>query len=783
MTDRLDFEGRLEDRLRARAAIASRPFDAVAIAHQAALAGGRRRAGPSLRLADRPALRWALLAAVALSLLAAAIVAGSLLRDRSSLLAGTGRWIATSPMQDLHDDDRAPSAMLLDGRVLFVGGAQDSEVASSELFDPATNTFSRTAGVLAELRHGHSVTTLADGRVLVAGGRLPAGLRTSTLLDTAELFDPATGTFSPTGRMVIGREAHVATLLADGRVLVMGEFGAGDTMSAETFDPGTGSWSLAGTMLHSRFALAATLLQDGRVLASGGMDSMETTELFDPATGLFEAGPSMANPRYGHASVRLADGRVLIIGGSDGDQAISSVEVYDPATGRISPTGSLVTERIAASAVLLADGRVLVAGGTLANDAPLSAELYDPNTGTFQQAAFATRMHIGVAHRLLDGRVLVTGDQPEVFDPSATMPVPTVTPRSDRIFIATGEPIEDRGAHSATRLHDGRILIIGGQSSSVWGSGREQLASAEIYDPKTGSFTATGAMRVSPVPDVDDTVFGHSALLLSDGRVLVIGDRRFSWGVQIFDPATGVFSDLGSLGPEAVTVGQPIAAVQLVDGRILLFGPPLDQSSTIDSDALAYELDLAQLRATKIADLRGCHGVDVAVALADGRVVLQCAYGGVRETRVFDPRTGGSSTLDLPSTEFRAMVVLADGRVLFTGEGETTSLTIYDPATGRTVASGTLPAFVSDDRQPAAPSLTVLNDGLVLVIGGRVAILWDPSAATASTLPSTLANREGHTATLLDDGRVLVFGGTRWPTDRGVPLPLGAELFDPSALP
>ena len=684
-------------------------------------------------------------------------------------------------MQDMHDHERAPSAMLLDGRVLFVGGVQDSEAASSELFDPATNTFSRTAGVMAELRHGHSATTLTDGRVLVAGGRMPTGLRTSTLLDTAELFDPATGTFSPTGRMVVGSEAHVATLLADGRVLVIGGFGSNSDL-AQIFDPETGSWSSAGTMLHPRFALAATLLKDGRVLVSGGMDSTSTTELFDPSTGRFEAGPSMANPRYGHTSVRLADGRVLIIGGSDGNQAMGSVEVYDPATGRVSTTGSLVTERISASAVLLADGRVLVAGGTLANDAPLSAELYDPNTGTFQQAAFATRMHIGVAHRLLDGRVLVTGDQPEVFDPSATMPVPTVTPRSDRIFIATGEPIEDRVAHSATRLPDGRILIIGGQSPSVWGPGRDQLASAEIYDPTTGSFAATGAMRVSQVPDVDDTVFGHSALLLSDGRVLVMGDRRLSWGVQIFDPATGVFSDHGSLGPEAVTVGQPIAAVQLVDGRILLFGPPLDQSSTINSDALAYELDLGQLRATKIADLRGCHGVDGAVALADGRVVIQCAYGGEREARVFDPRTGGSSTLDLPSTEFRAMVVLADGRVLFTGEGETTSLTIYDPGTGRTVASGTLPAFVSDDGQPAAPSLTVLNDGRVLAIGGRDAILWDPSAAIASNLPAPLANREGHTATLLDDGRVLVFGGTRWPTDRGVPLPLGAELFDPSGV-
>jgi hypothetical protein len=103
--------------------------------------------------------------------------------------------------------------------------------------------------------------------------------------------------------------------------------------------------------------------------------------------------------------------------------------------------------------------------------------------------------------------------------------------------------------------------------------------------------------------------------------------------------------------------------------------------------------------------------------------------------------------------------------------------------TGRTVASETLPALASDDRLSEGPSLTVLGDGRVLIIGGRDALLWDPNTAIASTLPAPLAIREGHTATLLEDGRVIVVGGSRWPTDRGVPLPLGAELFDPSVLP
>ena len=198
---------------------------------------------------------------------------------------------------------------------------------------------------------------------------------------------------------------------------------------------------------------------------------------------------------------------------------------------------------------------------------------------------------------------------------------------------------------------------------------------------------------------------------------------------------------------------------------------------------MAYELDLAQPRATKIADLPGCHGVDEAAVLADGRVVLRCAYGGENEARLFDPDTGRSSILDVPSRERRSMVLLADGRVLFTCGKETTSLTVFDPSIGRTVASGSLPALATDNPRSNGPSLTVLKNRRVLIIGGRDALLWDPSTAIASTLPAPLAIRDGQTATLLDDGRVLVVGGTRWPADRGVPIPLGAELFDPSALP
>ena len=789
MTDHLDFEARLEQRLRARAAIASRPFDAGEIAHRAVLVGGRRGFRSTLRLPARPALQWVLLALLTLVLVAAALLAGSrLIQDPQPLV---GRWTPTGPMHDPRDHARAPSALLLDGRVLFVGGAQDSETASSELFDPRTNTFSRTSGALSGPRHGLSATTLLDGRVLVAGGSPPIQVGGGPLA-TAELFDPTTGTFAPTGPMVVPREHHQAVRLADGRVFVLGG-GGGETMdlaSAEIYDPATGSWTLAGTTPVPRFAAAITALTDGRILVTGGMDAdgaaVATTEVFDPGTGQFVPASSMVHPRYGHATVVLADGRVLLMGGSDGAQALASAELFDPATGRFASTGSLVTERVAPAAARLADGRVMVAGGALETGSPLSAEIYDAALGTFAQGAFASGMHFAPAHLLPDGRVLVTGGQPEVFDPSAVTASPVATPRSDRTFIATGDPIEHRVGHTATRLADGRVLLIGGRSPSALEPGRERLASAEIYDPKTGSFTATGLMRLSQAAEGPDTVRGHAALLLDDGRVLVLGDGHFSWRLQMFDPAAGVFSDVASLAPERVTVGQPMAVVQLADGRIIAFGPALDRSSSLDSDALAYELDLEQARATKIADLAGCHGVDDAVVLSDGRIVVRCAGGGEREARVLDPATGQSSTLDVPSRERRAMVVLTDGRVLFTnGEESITTLTVFDPVTGAIAEAGTLPALDHADQlaRAADPSLSVLDDGRVLVIGGADAVLWDPATGIVTTLPLPLAIREGQTATILDDGRVLVVGGVHRPTDRGVPDPPGAELFDPAGLP
>jgi hypothetical protein len=242
-------------------------------------------------------------------------------------------------------------------------------------------TFSPT-GSMASARDVHTATLLSDGRILIAGGS-----DGSKFVASAELFDPKTGKFSPTGPMRTARAMHTATLLPDGRVLIAGgSIPVGDSSgvvaSAELYDPATGKFSPTGPMTTAREGQTATLLSGGRVLIAGGVDAGEvtvaSTELYDPATGTFSPTGSLATARSGHSATALPDGRVLIAGGDDGSKGLASAELYDPAAGKFSPAGPMTTAREAQTATLLSDGRVLIAGGNDGSKELASAELCQP---------------------------------------------------------------------------------------------------------------------------------------------------------------------------------------------------------------------------------------------------------------------------------------------------------------------------------------------------------------------------------------------------------------------
>ncbi len=170
-------------------------------------------------------------------------------------------------------------------------------------------------------RYGHTATLLANGKVLVAGG----GNDTNSYLTSAELFDPATGTWTPTGSLGTARYGHTATLLANGQVLVVeGAYLSDFAGSAELYDPATGVWSPTASLTNAPEGYTATLLANGKVLVAGGsyydinVNSIVSTsaELYDPATGVWTTTGSLGAPRDdGHTATLLANGKVLVAGG------------------------------------------------------------------------------------------------------------------------------------------------------------------------------------------------------------------------------------------------------------------------------------------------------------------------------------------------------------------------------------------------------------------------------------------------------------------------------------
>jgi hypothetical protein len=318
-------------------------------------------------------------------------------------------------------------------------------------------------------RCGHTATLLLDGTVLITGGDAPARIGDVPAGRTAELYDPATGTFAPTGSMTHTRSGHTATLLPNGQVLIAG--GATDT-SAELYDPLTREFSLTGSMEQRQQWFMATLLLNGEVLVAGDVDA----ELYDPATGSFAPAGPYAAPSRGSTATLLADGRVLFVGDNP-------AQLYDPVSNTFSVTGSLNLPGLELqTATLLNNGQVLIAGGGDDEVAPAgrvaAAELYDPATGS---------------------------------------------------FTATSSMHSPRDAHAAVRLSDGRVLVVGGDTgifepdgSSVFGG---SLASAEIFDPSSGTFAAAGNMNTARTE--------AQATLLNNGDVLITGGLTYC-GIDCF---------------------------------------------------------------------------------------------------------------------------------------------------------------------------------------------------------------------------------------------------------
>lgn len=373
-------------------------------------------------------VRVILVAALLVALLAAALTIGAQLTRRTEL--------SSSPTGSLAEGRGAGHAALAlrDGRVLVAFGWQGfGPVSSIEIWDPASKTFT-TAGSLEEARDHATVAELRDGQVLFVGGFGGPYAYQSYALTSAELWDPASGSFSPAGSMATKRASHTATLLGDGRVLIVGDGGG----TAEVWNPASRTFGPAGTLSEPHADHAATLLPDGRVLVVGGTSA----EIWDPGSGGFTDAGTLVTARTDHAVALLSDGRVLVLGGRPYPTAGETGWLTDDGRSRITGDDGRPPRRLA------------------------SAELWDPNTMSFSP---------------------------------------------------TGSLTEGRIGHTITVLQDGRAVVLGGEGIVVdEGQGhRTLLASAEVWDPRDGSF--------SPGPDLYSARSGHTATHLADDRLLIVG--------------------------------------------------------------------------------------------------------------------------------------------------------------------------------------------------------------------------------------------------------------------
>src|SRR5436190_14266364 len=256
------------------------------------------------------------------------------------------------------------ATLMSDGKVLVAGGTEsvfgDDGISSAEFYDPATGIWT-SAGELAHRRFDHTATLLTNGKVLVVGGSDDV-----SDLAIAELYDLQSRTWTETGSLIEARAGQTATLLPNGMVLVAGGVNNGTYLAtAELYDPKSGTWASTGSLATNRAYHTATLLPNGMVLVTGGFSRLHSdipgtvsAELYDPKSGTWTATGSLAHGRYFHTATLLPNGKVLVAAGYGGFvlRSLKSAELYDPASGVWTVTDNLAEARHSHTATLLPNG-------------------------------------------------------------------------------------------------------------------------------------------------------------------------------------------------------------------------------------------------------------------------------------------------------------------------------------------------------------------------------------------------------------------------------------------
>src|SRR5689334_2369840 len=348
---------------------------------------------------------------------------------------GTYHVIATS------DDDPTQQAQ-----------ATITVAANAEIFKKTTGN------PTVDHQLGFTTTRLADGKVLVSGGGGAVAQ-----VATAEIYDPATGDFTATGSMSTARVSRTATLLNSGKVLICGgvDGSVNALSSCELFNPVTGTFAAAASMNGQRLNHTATLLPDGRVFIASGdrlHQSRGTCEIYDPVANTFTPAADLTAPRFAHATALLPNGKLLIAGGFSPvtSSDLASAEIYDVAANTATATGSMSLPRRFHSAVLLNTGKVIMTPGQDIASADV-LEIYNPATNSFNQVQLHLGRNNGTAVALSDGRVLLASG---AFLGEALVSAEIFDPATQTTVFADNAVVDHTFGH-AVLLNDGSVLIVG----------------------------------------------------------------------------------------------------------------------------------------------------------------------------------------------------------------------------------------------------------------------------------------------------------------------------------
>ena len=649
-------------------------------------------------------------------------------------------------------------------------------------------------------RSRHTATLLGDGRVLVAGGT-----DGTTALATAQIYDPATGTWALTAAMRQARFGHTATALADGRVLVVGGTGTrpdastGALVSAEVFDPagngGAGSWSPAGALSQPRSGHTASLVAGtacgaspppagcGTVLVAGGDGGgfgIDVAESYDPAANVW-AQMAMPAGRARHAAAVAGDGTVVLAGGCctstvpPGD--LAGTDAFDPSAGSWHALGPLAQARDGHSAVTLDDATVLVAGGKdYAGGPVLSTEALEPATGAWQpRGDLLVARQDQAAAALPGGRALVVGgvdaqgrilSEAEMFDARATQPPPSLTAVSPTVVPPGRGTLTISGAGffgTDVVVHVGALDLRPGAAEV---SDNRIVVDVPAQERGTVNVSVTrGGITTAPTPLGRLTFAGGG---WAPAAVMALGRNRHT--ATLVDGARCRVPSPPAACFKVLVVGGD-RGTQDVPGSAELYDPATGTWSATDPPP------------TPVFD-------HTASLLPDGSVLVAGGIVGNVATNaavVFDPSGSWRAAAPMHTARFdHTATVLADGSVLVAGGASSAfayqplaSAEVYRDGTWTEVAPLDSCAEAASCRPRVGHSATVLPDGSVLVVGGMdhpcrgggglcepldtlaSAERYDPATGrwqAAAALPVS-GERAYHTATALPDGRVLVAGG------------------------